>query len=77
MTDEVWKRDEVASPCVNICVVHPGRADLHGLLSLDRRDRALVVDERCRAASGSGSLCQTAHPCCESDAAAGQARLQR
>lgn len=24
MTDEVWKRDEVASPCVNICVVHPG-----------------------------------------------------
>ncbi|MEM1274109.1 MAG: DUF1289 domain-containing protein [Pseudomonadota bacterium] len=21
--DEVWRRDEVASPCVNICVVHP------------------------------------------------------
>jgi predicted Fe-S protein YdhL (DUF1289 family) len=23
MTDEVWKRDEVASPCVKVCVVHP------------------------------------------------------
>lgn len=23
MSDEVWKRDEIESPCVNICVVHP------------------------------------------------------
>ncbi|MEX3015380.1 DUF1289 domain-containing protein [Gymnodinialimonas hymeniacidonis] len=23
MTDEVWKRDEIESPCVKICVVHP------------------------------------------------------
>ncbi len=23
MADEVWKRDEVESPCVNICVIHP------------------------------------------------------
>lgn len=23
MTDEVWKREEVESPCVKICVVHP------------------------------------------------------
>lgn len=23
MTDEIWKRDEVESPCVNICVIHP------------------------------------------------------
>ncbi len=21
--EPVWKRDEIASPCVNICVVHP------------------------------------------------------
>jgi hypothetical protein len=21
--DEVWKRDEIASPCVKMCVVHP------------------------------------------------------
>ncbi|WP_095589019.1 DUF1289 domain-containing protein [Actibacterium ureilyticum] len=23
MSDEVWKRDEIESPCVKICVVHP------------------------------------------------------
>lgn len=23
MTDEIWKRAEVESPCVKICVVHP------------------------------------------------------
>lgn len=23
MSDEVWKRDEVESPCIKICVVHP------------------------------------------------------
>ncbi|MCK0139090.1 DUF1289 domain-containing protein [Aliiroseovarius sp. F47248L] len=23
MSDDIWKRDEVESPCVNICVVHP------------------------------------------------------
>ena len=23
MTDEVWKRNEIESPCVKICVLHP------------------------------------------------------
>ncbi len=23
MTDDIWSRDEVESPCINICVVHP------------------------------------------------------
>ncbi|WP_116597537.1 DUF1289 domain-containing protein [Primorskyibacter marinus] len=23
MKDDIWKRDEIASPCVNLCVVHP------------------------------------------------------
>ena len=23
MSDEVWKRQEVESPCVKICVIHP------------------------------------------------------
>lgn len=23
MTDDVWKRDEIQSPCVQICVMHP------------------------------------------------------
>ena len=23
MTDEIWKRAEIQSPCVKVCVVHP------------------------------------------------------
>lgn len=23
MTDEIWSRDEIESPCVNICMIHP------------------------------------------------------
>ena len=23
MIDDVWKRDEIESPCVKICIVHP------------------------------------------------------
>lgn len=23
MKDEIWKRDEIQSPCVKLCVVHP------------------------------------------------------
>ena len=23
MTDEVWRRDEVDSPCVRVCLMHP------------------------------------------------------
>ncbi|WP_386681265.1 DUF1289 domain-containing protein [Loktanella sp. R86503] len=23
MTDDVWKRDEIDSPCIKICVIHP------------------------------------------------------
>ena len=23
MTDDVWRRDEIESPCVKVCVVHP------------------------------------------------------
>ncbi len=23
MVDEIWKRDEVESPCVKLCVIHP------------------------------------------------------
>lgn len=23
MSDEVWKRDEVQSPCIKVCVIHP------------------------------------------------------
>lgn len=23
MTDDIWKRDEIASPCVKLCTIHP------------------------------------------------------
>ncbi|MEP2027796.1 MAG: DUF1289 domain-containing protein [Paracoccaceae bacterium] len=23
MSDDIWKRDEVQSPCIKICVIHP------------------------------------------------------
>lgn len=23
MTDEIWQRDEIESPCVKVCVIHP------------------------------------------------------
>lgn len=23
MSDEIWKRDEIESPCIKICVIHP------------------------------------------------------
>ena len=23
MSDPVWKRDEIESPCINVCVLHP------------------------------------------------------
>ena len=23
MSKDVWKRDEIQSPCINICVIHP------------------------------------------------------
>lgn len=26
MEDDVWRRDEIASPCVRICVIHPTEA---------------------------------------------------
>ena len=24
MSNEIWKRAEIASPCIQVCVVHPG-----------------------------------------------------
>ncbi|WP_118134855.1 DUF1289 domain-containing protein [Oceanicella sp. SM1341] len=36
MSDEVWKRAEIESPCVKICVIHPGAQICTGCLrSLD------------------------------------------
>lgn len=32
MTDDLWNRDEVQSPCVKICVVHPAERICTGCL---------------------------------------------
>ena len=55
MKDEVWTRDEIESPCVRICVVHPeARLCVGCLRSIDEitrwskmspEDRRAVMDE--------------------------------
>lgn len=32
MSDEVWRRDEVESPCVKVCVMHPAAGVCIGCL---------------------------------------------
>ncbi|MAU54135.1 MAG: DUF1289 domain-containing protein [Roseovarius sp.] len=40
MADDVWQRDEVESPCVKICVVHPEARICTGCLrSIDEISR--------------------------------------
>ncbi len=49
MVDDVWKRDEVESPCVKICVVHPASRLCTGCLrSIDEIGRwsKMHPDER-------------------------------
>jgi len=51
VADEVWKRDEVQSPCVNICVIHPEARLCTGCYrSMDEISRWSVMDDRERAA---------------------------
>ncbi|NKX46274.1 DUF1289 domain-containing protein [Roseicyclus persicicus] len=32
MTDDIWRRDEIESPCIKICVVHPETRTCTGCL---------------------------------------------
>ena len=55
MADDIWSRDEVQSPCVKICVVHPAERICTGCLrSLDEiaawsrmsnAERAALIEE--------------------------------
>ncbi|MDF1718126.1 MAG: DUF1289 domain-containing protein [Antarcticimicrobium sp.] len=55
MNDQVWKRDEVESPCVRICVVHPEERICTGCLRtleeiarwsrMPAEERRAVMDE--------------------------------
>ena len=49
MSDEVWTRDEVQSPCIRICVIHPEARLCTGCLrSIDEITRwsKMTPDER-------------------------------
>lgn len=49
MKDEIWKRDEIESPCVKICVIHPESRLCTGCLrSIDEITRwsRMSYDER-------------------------------
>ena len=55
MNDQIWKRDEIESPCISICVVHPATRLCTGCLrSIDEigewslmssDERAKIMDE--------------------------------
>lgn len=54
-SSEIWKRDEVDSPCVSVCLVHPDvgiclgchrtRAEIDEWNDLSPDERALILDE--------------------------------
>lgn len=49
MSDQVWQRDEIESPCVKVCVVHPTERICVGCFrSLDEIARwgRMTVEER-------------------------------
>lgn len=53
MTDALWRRDEIASPCVKICQIHPGARlcvgcgrtldEIAGWSAMTDADRAAVM----------------------------------
>ena len=55
MSDDIWKRAEIQSPCVKICVIHPQEKLCTGCLrSLDEignwsrmsaQERAVIMDQ--------------------------------
>ena len=49
MHDDIWRRDEIESPCVKICVIHPSARLCTGCLrSIDEITRwsRMTPDER-------------------------------
>ncbi|TNF65164.1 MAG: DUF1289 domain-containing protein [Rhodobacteraceae bacterium] len=51
MRDEIWKRNEIDSPCVQICVVHPAERLCTGCLrSIDEITRWSKMSAEERAA---------------------------
>jgi len=55
MTDKIWKRDEIESPCIKICVVHPEARictgcfrsidEITGWARMSREERRAIMEE--------------------------------
>lgn len=55
MTDDVWRRDEIESPCIKVCVLHPveklcmgcyrSGPEIAAWSRLSPEDRRAVMDE--------------------------------
>jgi predicted Fe-S protein YdhL (DUF1289 family) len=65
MMDEVWKREEIESPCIKLCVIHPESGFCMGcyrtgaeisewsrMSSEERRARMLILPERAPMVKG-------------------------
>jgi predicted Fe-S protein YdhL (DUF1289 family) len=49
-TDNIWKRDKIASPCINVCVIEPKSGLCTGCLrSLDEIGQWGLMDDDARA----------------------------
>ena len=54
MSDEVWRREAVESPCVKLCVVHPEAGICLGCYRSIEEIAGLGVDDAGGAAGGDG-----------------------
>jgi predicted Fe-S protein YdhL (DUF1289 family) len=55
LSDQIWQRDEIASPCVKICIVHPDARICTGCYrsieeigtwsKMSHEDRAAIMQE--------------------------------
>ncbi len=55
MTDDIWQREPIASPCVKICVLHPEArlcigcyrtgAEIGGWMSMSDEERAAIMED--------------------------------
>jgi len=55
MSDDIWQRDEIESPCVKVCLIHPGAKicigchrtsdEIAGWSRMTPDDRNTLIDE--------------------------------
>lgn len=50
MSDDIWKRDEIQSPCIKVCVLHPEERLCMGCLrSVDEITQWSTLSHKARA----------------------------